>query len=119
MTFYLSTADLADLDLDTNVIDITFPELTRNYSKINKFSDGAIIDGMGNLSAGIITFSFIFKKKYTLAGENYTATNTWNAFRYYIMKYFGMAKNSPVYFNITDSTGAILRQRIYLKIIAL
>jgi hypothetical protein len=111
--YYLSSTGLNDLELDSNAIDVTFSQVDRAYTVDNHFSNGAIINGTGSLIPGQVTISLRFRKIYTLNNIRVSATSCWNAYKTFIMRYFGLAKNQPVYINVLDSSGNTLQQRIY------
>lgn len=111
--FYLSSAGLDNLELDQNVINITLPDLSRQYNAENLFSDGAVITGNGSIIPGQITFSMIFHRKYKISGTWTTYLTAFNAFRNSVMRYFGLARYLPVYFNMVDASGNTLRQQVY------
>jgi hypothetical protein len=110
--FYLSsegTVGLNDFLLDQNIIDITLPNLDRNYQAIDKFSDGCIIDGEGSLKSAQISFNMQFRTKH----DSISYANAFNFYRNSIMRYFGVSKNQIIYFNRVNADGTIHRQRIY------
>jgi hypothetical protein len=110
--FYLSSEGSTGIDdflLDQNIIDITLSNIDRNYQAIDKFSDGCIIDGYGELKAGQISFNMQFRTKH----DNIVYVNAFNFYRNSIMRYFGVSKNQIIYFNRVNADGTIHRQRIY------
>jgi hypothetical protein len=110
--FYLSSDGSVGLDnflLDENIIDITLPNSDRNYQAIDKFSNGCIIDGYGELKAGQISFNMQFRTKH----DSVVYANAFNFYRNSIMKYFGVSKNQIIYFNRVNADGTTHRQRIY------
>lgn len=114
--YYLSSSGVSDYvlnDANNKIVNIEFPSIDRAYTVVDLFSDGAIITGNGAIKAGQITFSQRFFQDYYIDGVKYNATTTWNNFRYAIMTFIGLAKYQPIYFNILDSNGSSLRQRIY------
>jgi hypothetical protein len=111
--YYLSSPGLSNFEIDNNAISVTFPSIDRNYTVVNLFSDGAIITGNGAMIAGQIVFSMKFKKFYYTGTTKTSTTTTWNTFRYNIMTYMALAKNQAIYFNIIDSNGVKLQQRVY------
>lgn len=111
--YYLSSTGLSNFELDTNVVNLSFSGIERNYEAVKLFSDGSLIKGNGSIGARTINISQKFKKVYTISGIRYDDNTTWNDYRYQLMTYMGLAKYQIVYFNIVDSNGNTLRQRVY------
>lgn len=93
-------------DIDTEAIQITFPGVSRAFSKSDLFSDGSAIFGSGAFQTGKIIFTKKFKKSGT--------GTAWNSLRTAVMRYLGLPKWKILYFYLVESTGIVtMRVRVW------
>jgi len=93
------------LVLDTTAIDMTLPDISRAFEKIELFNNSAYITGDGNFRSGELSFTARYRK-----GTDNTA---WNTLRYAVARWIGLPRTKSLYFYIVDSDGTTFRTRVY------
>ena len=90
--------------LDTSVIEIDIPAMSRSFTSMPTFSDGSILTGTGSMLPGLITLVKRFNK-----GTNPTA---WNTLMYAFKTWIGQPKANKLWFYISDGS-ITLRAQVY------
>jgi phage-related protein len=80
------------LVLDSNATNVSLPDISRNYGKVQLFSNRQNVFGDGSMMPGNITYTILNKKG--------TATTSFNAARNTLNKWLNIDKSQTLYFYI-------------------
>jgi hypothetical protein len=78
------------LSLDDYAVSINFPDIERNYSTIQGFSNNQNIIGDGSIAPGTISYTLVMKKG--------TSTTAFNTTRNTLNKWINLPKSAALYF---------------------
>jgi len=109
MTLWLVIeGDATTYSIDDNIISVNFSEKIRNFEQIQQFRNGSHVFGMGNMSAGSVSFTIKHRKIGT--------GNIWNATRSAMMYFMTQPNYKKMYLYRVDSSGIETRARVFPSI---